>query len=218
MRPSALLRFPEVHRNAAVTATVAGDEARSLGDEPTLQSEFSNSVKLLASKETHRLKRDNNRLSTPSAFRKWPLGERESEIPRRAERPKFLMFDPDSCRESLRNFSGAGQVSGHFLPATPFSSILGLPKWTPDDERSIQSTSIGSLERRSGNSPRVRRSEGGLSENNFTPLGVLNSTPEFQPRATSRIIMTVKPPMAPRVARSVWPWRCDSGMSSSTTT
>jgi hypothetical protein len=26
--------------------------------------------------------------------------------------------------------------SGHFLPAKPFSSILGLPKWTPNQEGS----------------------------------------------------------------------------------
>ena len=38
------------------------------------------------------------------------------------------------------------------------------------------------------------------------------------PRATSSTIITVKPPMAPIVARSVLSWRCDSGMSSSTTT
>lgn len=42
-----------------------------------------NSMKSLASKETHRLKLDNNLLSTHSALRKWPLGgldTREDEI------------------------------------------------------------------------------------------------------------------------------------------
>lgn len=53
------------------------------------------------------------------------------------------------------------------------------------------------------------------------PCSQTLTRPAFQiphPSATSRIIITVKPDMAPRVARSVLPCVCDSGMSSSTTT
>ena len=38
------------------------------------------------------------------------------------------------------------------------------------------------------------------------------------PKATSRTIITVNPSITPVVARSSWPCRCDSGMTSSTTT
>src|SRR5690606_30895967 len=38
------------------------------------------------------------------------------------------------------------------------------------------------------------------------------------PSATSSTIIKVNPSMVPTVARSVWPPRCDSGISSSTTT
>ncbi len=41
--------------------------------------------------------------------------------------------------------------------------------------------------------------------------------PPHQPRATSRIIITVKPPITPIVARSTLPLRWASGMSSSAT-
>jgi hypothetical protein len=36
------------------------------------------------------------------------------------ERPKFLMFDPDSRRESLRNFSGMQEIVRLFLPRRDF--------------------------------------------------------------------------------------------------
>lgn len=96
-------------------------------------------------KEAHRLK------SGKIGCRPFGLQKMAARKPKLAKRPKFLMSDPDGSWESLRNVSGASLGAGHFLPAVPFSSILGPSKWTHDQVESTQFWMIGLSNCRSRN-------------------------------------------------------------------